>query len=238
MLSKYSLTDIVSAVGFCVGCAFVTYVIRMFGYFNVVGPELLGMYLDSDLVQGAILALPAVILVLGLIQMIVSFLFPVFDRIAPKVDRVIERLPKRLQIEATTFFVLLAGGAFVGSIIVQVVTPDDDHGALLLFHVMSLMACCVFATENFLAHRRIKLFWVIAVALNSYWTLYQVGRFEAQNDLRLSKTRYAVHAEDKSFVNVTLLRSTSKALLMKVGDDVVMYDRSQVIRIERMPKVK
>ncbi len=238
MLDKYSLTDIISAIGFCVGCAFVTYIIRMFGYFNVVGPELLGMYLDSDLIQGAILALPAVILTLGFIQLIVAWLFPIFDRISPKVNRVIEWLPRPFQLEATTFFALLAVAAFVGSLIVQIVTPDDDQGSLLMFQVVSLIACCVFATESFLAQRRINLFWVIAVALNGYWTLYQVGRFEAQNDLRHSRVRYAVYAVDKAFVNVMLLRSTSKAVLMKVGGDVVMYDRSQVTRIERMPKVQ
>lgn len=238
LLRKYSIADLASVVGFCVGCAFVTYIIRMFGYFNVIGPELLGLYLDSDLVQGAIFALPAVIIVLSLIQTIYVSIFPLMERISPSVERGIARLPNAVKVEPTTFFGILAWIALISSVIITIVIPDDDKGMLLLFNIVTLMTCGVFAADYFVAYRKLSIFWIATLALQSYWCIYQTGRYEAQSDLRYSKHRYAVFAADKSFVNVVLLRSTSKAILMKVGSDIVMYDRSQVIRIERMPRVK
>lgn len=238
ILSKYSIADIASVVGFCVGCAFVTYIVRMFGYFNVIGPELLGMYLDSDLVQGAILALPAVILVLCLIQTIYVIVFPLMEKLSPKIDRAIERLPPALQVEATTVFGALAWIALISSIIITIFIPDDDHGALLMFQMVTLIACAGFSTEYFIANRKLSIFWIATLALNTYWCVYQSGRYEAQNDLNYSKHRYVINATDKSYVNVVLLRSTNKAVLMKAGSDIIMYDRSQVTRIERMPKAK
>lgn len=238
VLGKYSIADIATALGFCVGSAFVTYVIRMIGYFNVVGPEFLGMYLDSDLVQGAILALPAVVLVVSLVLVGVGWVFPTMARVAPYVDRATGYLPRAFQIDASTLLIVLAWTSSIALMVINIVNPDQDMGLLMFFHMINFMACAVFAAEYFIAHERLSLFWAVVLMLNAYWCIYQFGRFEAQSDINFSKNRYTIYATDKTFVNVSLLRSTSKAVLLKSGDDVVLYDRSQVIRIERMPTIE
>jgi hypothetical protein len=203
----------------------------MFGYFNVVGPELFGMYLESDLILGAILGLPAVIISVALVHFVISWMLPLMDSISPKIDRAIDKLPPSMRCSSTTFFIFVAALATICSILVRVLMKENDNGLFLICQLFSLFACIFFAVENFISHRKLSLFWILAVALNVYWTLYQFGRFEAQSDLEYSKTRYAVYATDKTYVNVILLRSTSKVVLMKAGNGVVMYDRSQIPRI-------
>lgn len=65
MLARYSLTDLASFLGMCVGFAFAAYVVRTIGSFSVVGPELLGLFLEANLISGAIIIVPWVIFWMG-----------------------------------------------------------------------------------------------------------------------------------------------------------------------------
>ncbi len=237
LLGRFSLSDVLAVVGFCVGCAFVTYVVRMVGYFSVVGPELLGMFLETDLIQGAIFSLPGVILLVGIIQMCVAFVFPLMERLTPSIDRLVDNLPRSVKLKPDTLIGIISILVFSGLMLLSIFKPVDDFGARLLLQITITMISITYFFDHLIFRKNLSIIWSVAIILNGYQCLYEIGRTEAQLDLKSTTNRYAISASDRSLVNVTILKSSSKALLIKVGNDVVMYDRSQISRIEKMPKL-
>ncbi|OYR11191.1 hypothetical protein CEV32_1489 [Brucella rhizosphaerae] len=70
----------------------------------------------------------------------------------------------------------------------------------------------------------------------AYGVLFFLGKYSAANDIEKDKVRYSVYTDDKSFINVNVVFSSSSVLVIKSGSDIIFYERSQVKRVERLLK--
>ncbi|MEW9616041.1 hypothetical protein AB3G45_19690 [Shinella sp. S4-D37] len=232
MFENLSMAKAASIIGFLVGCAFITYVIRTMGYFSVIAPEYLGFFIETDLIMGAIRAAPFVFasatfayLIFWLVAIALAHEEKV-DRVFLPIDAVVERVPswvKRLPL--FIFFAALFASSFL--------LEGDSYVLRVAMLYLNLMIAVMWLAERRAAEHTIHPLALAACLISLYSALYETGKFEAIQDLNHSKARYSITASDKSYVNVLLLRATSSGVLLKAGNEVILYDRSHITKIER-----
>lgn len=226
------ITKVVSIFGFFIGCAFITYVIRTMGYFSVIAPEYLGFFIETDLIMGAIMAMPFVFgasVLVYTIFWIVSILVDheeKIERITKPVHGVKKYVPKQTkQILMWLFLALLIVAPFV--------LHGENYIIKAELSIFSVMLTIGWLFQHKLDHDRISPLLAVSCVIVTYTALHDIGKVEAITALNHSKARYSVTAADKQYVNVILLRASSSSVLIKVGGDVILYDRGQVNKIER-----
>jgi hypothetical protein len=230
LFQDITLGRVVSYVGFAVGCAFITYMIRTMGYFSIIAPEYLGFFVETDLIMGAIRATPFVVGMAWLIYTMYWIVGMAHDELhrvpqwfTSPFEKVRAASPSWL---FPTIICLVLGGSQL--------LPENDN------YILRVMVACIAAffmslslIEQFQEYGTVNPITALATLFLLHAALFDEGKWEAISDLRHSKARYSITTSDKSYANVLLLRASSSSVLLKVGGDVVLYERSQVVRIER-----
>ena len=232
MFKELSSTKIASALGFAVGCAFVTYVVRTMGYFSIVAPEYLGFFLETDLILGAIKATPFVI-GLGSLVYLIAWITAIAVHHSDKVDIIfipIDNLLAKRPSWTTPFllfifFMLVLASSFL--------FEGDNFIFRVLILYINLVLSLFWVADQHIENKVIHPLSIIACFFSAHTVLYETGKLEAIMDLNHSKARYSLSASDKDYVNVLLLRASSSSVLIRVGNGVVLYERSQIKKIER-----
>jgi|GEM_PF-3048204 len=233
MFDEMTVGKAVSYLGFVVGCAFITYIVRTMGYFSVVAPEYLGFFVETDLVMGAVRATPFVVGVIWLLYTefwIVSLIHDNKERFPSIISVPVGRLAgiaPSWSMQAFEYFVIFC------YFLSQFIPIGENYVFRRMIGMLISFILCLKAVEQFERFGTVNPFSAFATLLVVYTTLHDVGKWEAVVDLNHSKARYSITASDKSYVNVLLLRASASSVLLKVGSQVVLYERSKIIRIER-----
>ncbi|UPA25361.1 hypothetical protein [Shinella oryzae] len=232
MFEDMSFTKVVSIVGFLIGCAFITYVVRTMGYFAVIAPEYLGFFIETDLIMGAIRAAPFVIGCATFVYLIFWFAAVLLaheekvDRVIMPIDAAVRRLPVWLRtLPLVIFFVALFASPFL--------FEGDFYVIRVAFLYVNLSLAVMWLVQKHAADRTVHPPAFATFLITLYPALYETGKYEAIQDLNHSEARYSITAGDRSYVNALLLKASSNGVLLKVGNEVILYDRSQIARIER-----
>lgn len=233
LLFGRSLTEIVSFFGFCVGCAFVTTTVRTIGYFSVIGPQFQDLFLDTDLVKGAVQALPGIIFIAASIWAGIWLGVVSFETVHPTVQH-LERAAPRILSVPLRVIVNWWGGITIAAYVFAIALFDGEYFFIrfLLWFLMSLSAYFQ-AVVAIIEGKKIHPILAVALLIMTYNGLHDLGKLEAISALRNTSERYSVETSNKSYANVNLLRTTSNAVLLRVGGEVIYYDRSQINQISR-----
>jgi hypothetical protein len=209
-LPNISITQLATYAGICVGLAFVSYVVRTLGYFSVVGPEFFPLFIQADLVMGAVLEAPFVISILSAAYLIAAY-FTFWE---------------------VTFLLWLSGVAAILFLISKFFLEGENFIWIATISLILALFSYMWIFIHYIDQRRLSIVLCFSALMSTNAALTNFGKYQAIDDLNHPRVRYSVTAEDKSYVNVILLRASNSAILLKVGGAVVFYDRSKISKIE------
>lgn len=229
-LQRVRFSEIITLIGFLVGCAFVSYVVRSIGYFSILGPEMLWMYLDLNVMQGAVFSIPGVMLLTSIVYLAILLVVSVVNY-EEKNGVLTDRVP--ILLKKTLKFSLILLAYFV-LFFFEFLFGKDMYGAKMLVYFGFFMTNLIAIVDSWFNGSKYSLLFTGFLGfLLMYNCLLQLGKMEAFIDLHKVSPRYSVWADDKSYMNVTVMRSSSSYLILKVGNDAVFYDRARIRRVER-----
>ncbi|TBY42266.1 hypothetical protein [Rhizobium leguminosarum] len=227
------MSDIAKFVGFCAGCAFATYVIRVLGYFSIMGQQFTGIFLEANLLQGAILATPGVVGIASLFCLSV-WLGSVMIHFDDQITYVANRISFAGKVKPRTIMNWFSLALLACLFIPNRYLAGDHFEFRLLLSVLIAFLQYLFLFERWVDSSEVSVFLLAYCLIATYTALYDIGKFEAIHDLNHGENGYSITATDKNYVNVTLLRTSSSSILFKAGSSILLYDRAKISKIERM----
>ncbi|MER9586527.1 hypothetical protein [Mesorhizobium sp. M0276] len=220
-LGDIGLDDIAKAGAVCVGATAAAFVVKATGYFYVVGPEFIGLYLDSNMIVGIFYAAPYVFSIISisvyayyLIYKAVGYFFNdeteiinlllFYDKIlaVPVVVAIIFAKGEWIMVESAIF--LIASFVIGGIIFFQ------------YFH---------FGNYN--------SFNIVIFIFSMYNTVYIGGKAEAVFDMSKKGPLFDIYTEETNFINAVILKTASNGILVRWGDQVIFYKASDIKKISR-----
>lgn len=230
---KYSFSQIATFAGFCVGCIFATYVIRTFGYFSVMGEQFTGIFLEANLLQGAILATPSVFLTASLLFWSVWLASLMID-LDEQITYVASKIPGIVKVRPRLVMNCISL-ALVACLFIPAKYFDGDNFILkVMLSIFIVFIQFVFLFDRWIDTRKLSPLLLASTLLVTYSALHDVGKFQAIEDLNHAQNGFSITATDKNYVNVSLLRTSSTSILFRAGNSILLYDRTKITKIERM----
>lgn len=233
---KVTLSGLLPWIGVFIGTLFVFYTVYTMGYFSVLGPELLGFYLETNFVQGAILSIP------GLVGVVSASLpaLGILGGILLMDDESIRNnkyLSITSRINPDIVMLLMLVVCVATSVTLNWFFPDRFF-LLQMIVFLILFGANVIKGVSALADRQAlnSILQFACSLVAAYGLLLFLGKYSASNDIEKDNVRYSVYTEGKSFINVNIVFSSSSVLVIKSGSELIFYERSQVKRVERLLK--
>ncbi|WP_017995802.1 hypothetical protein [Rhizobium leguminosarum] len=230
---NYSLGDYAKFVGFCIGCVFATYVVRILGYFSIIGDQFTGVFLEANLLQGAILATPSVFGVASLF-FIGIWLGSVLIRFDDQITYAVKKIPGLEKVKPKIISYCISLSLLVCLFIPSRYFAGDDFAIKVLVSVLIAFMQYKLSFERWLDTEKVSVLLLVPCLIATYSALYDIGKYQAIQDINHGENGYSITAADRNYVNVTLLRTSSSSILFKAGASILLYDRAKVTKIERL----
>lgn len=233
-LLKLTISEVAAILGIGVGCAFASYALISTGYFSIVGPGMLGWFLETNLLSGAIFCLPYVLLALTITP------FFVFESIGRSIfgEKRNQEIPTQSTnlIRNNSLSMALVGALlFVSNFIYSDYSYNDTYYSTFIWAIATLYSLIMIRYNVRNRFYPFLVIYFVIMLMNLSMFLIVFGASQGHRDLVREDRRYDVVAEDKTYLNVTVIRTTSSSLILRVGKDVVFYERSRIKRLSRTP---
>lgn len=215
------LDDIAKFGALCVGATAAAFVIKATGYFTVVGPEFIGLYLDGNILTGIFYAAPYVFSVVSLSIWIYYWIYRGFRRLFDDETEITRMLLfyDKVMIIPITIAVLFANGKWV--------FIEEIVFAVAAFIVGGVVFFQYFHFE------RINYINVIFCAFAIYSAVYVSGKADAVSDLLKKEPVFDIYTTDTNYVNAIILKTASNGIVIRWGDKIIFYKTDDIKKISR-----
>ncbi|MGO7868652.1 hypothetical protein AB9E15_05330 [Rhizobium leguminosarum] len=231
MLPNVSLSQLATYGSISVGAAFVSYVVRTLGYFSIVGPDFFPLFIQSDLIMGAILETRFVAGVLTVVY-VLGWYISILERYDHRIRPLMERIPFLQEGNEVNLLNGLAWVIIIFSVISSWFLEGDSYLWITVCSCLLAGFSILFLLISRIEQGRWSIFLGIVMLVTVNAALTNLGKSQAIQEINHPKVRYSVIADDKNYTNVILLRVANSGILLKVGSQVIFYDRAKIKRID------
>lgn len=196
-----------------------------------MGPEFFPIFIQADLLMGAVLEARFVVGVVSLAYWVVVYI-AVLDRFDHRIRPVANKIPFLKEGNELTFLAWLSAIATFSFVVSVFFLQGENFVWIATLSAVLAIFSHTWLLINYVDEGRFSITLCLSALLSTQGALSNFGKYQAIEDLNHPKARYSVTADDKNYVNVILLRASEAGVLLRVGETVVLYDRSKVSKIE------
>ncbi|RWB09003.1 MAG: hypothetical protein EOQ39_03640 [Mesorhizobium sp.] len=197
---EIGLDDVAKAGALCVGATAAAFVVKATGYFYVVGPEFIGLYLDSNMLSGIFYAAPYVFSIISVSVYVYYLIYKSFGYFFDDETEIINLL-------------LFYDKILVIPVIVAVIFAKGEwimvESIIFLFSSFVIGGIVFFQYFHFKSYNSFN---VVVLLFSIYNTIYIGGKAEAVFDLSKKGPLFDVYTEESNFINAVSVKWYSNSL--------------------------